>query len=180
VQCERRCRGHRTGHRLGEAPGRGVLLLLARLLLLLLSSLFLWCGDGGMERGTGARALGGGLGGFLWGGPRVCGAGLDTEGSDARRPCHGHAVRIRQLLRGVRVCGAGGRGVGKKGGHTRGRLRWAVAERGVHAGSDGDASGSRGTWERGSGGCSVLSRGGGERRRRFEPGEGASGGRRES
>jgi hypothetical protein len=61
--------------------------------------------------------------GFLWAGPRACGAGPDVEGGDAQRPCHGHAACIRRLRRGTRVRarGAGGRGAGEIGKRARGR-----------------------------------------------------------
>jgi hypothetical protein len=47
-----------------------------------------------------ARVLGGGRGVLMGRDPRACGAGPDTEGGDARRPCHGHAAAIRRLQRG--------------------------------------------------------------------------------
>jgi hypothetical protein len=66
-----------------------------------------------------AAGLGGGLG-VLMGRLEDCGASPDAEGGDARRPCCGHAARIRRLRRGARVCGAGDRGAGEKGARAGG------------------------------------------------------------
>jgi hypothetical protein len=60
-----------------------------------------------------ARVLGGGRG-VLWGDPRACGTGPDTEGGDARRPCHGHTAGIGRLQRGLGLGSAGDQGVGKR------------------------------------------------------------------
>jgi hypothetical protein len=80
--------------------------------------------------------------------------GPDTEGGDARRPCHGHAACIRRLRRGVRVCGAGGYG--------------GLSQIGAARGLAGDASKrGRGGREMGKGrrGGYGLGHGAGERRR---------------
>jgi hypothetical protein len=50
----------------------------------------------------------------MGGGSRVCGAGPDTEGGDARRPCHGHAAGIRRLQRGLGFGSAAAEARGKK------------------------------------------------------------------
>jgi hypothetical protein len=91
-------------------------------------------------------------GGFLWGGPRACGAGPDAQGGDARRSCHGHAARIRRLRRGIRVCGVGGRGAGEKGG--RAREVTPGCRRAERVRPAGNASGSRGAGEKG--GAAVM------------------------
>jgi hypothetical protein len=67
------------------------------------------------EQGCGWLGLRVATSGAFMGDPRARGAGSDAEGGDARRPCHGHAARIRRLRRGVRVWRQGGRGAGKKG-----------------------------------------------------------------
>jgi hypothetical protein len=70
----------------------------------------------------------------MGGGPRVCGAGPDTEGGDARRPCHGHAAGIRRLQRGLGFGGVGGRGAGKRGVRGRSVTPFVVERSGARAG----------------------------------------------
>jgi hypothetical protein len=78
--------------------------------------------------------LGGDLG-VLWGsGPRVCGAGPDTEGGDARRPCHGHAVGIGRLQHGLGLGSAAAEARGKRGARGRAVAPVVVERSGARAG----------------------------------------------
>jgi hypothetical protein len=86
-------------------------------------------------------------------------------------------VRAMATQRASGGCGAGLR-FAARAVRARRRLRCSVAERVVRAGSAGDASGSRGTGERGSGDYDALSRGGGERRRGAERASGVTDERR--
>jgi hypothetical protein len=98
-----------------------------------------------------AAGLGDGLG-VLMGWLEDCGAGPDAEGGDARRPCCGHAARIRRLRRGARVYGAGDHGAGEKGAPAR-AVTPGCRGAGRRAGRADDASErGHGGRERGKGG----------------------------
>jgi hypothetical protein len=106
----------------------------------------LWCGGGGREKGHGWLGFRAAASGVLLGRFEGCGAGPDAEGGDARRPWHGHAARIPRLRREARVCGAGGRGVGEKGGARAVALRCRGAgtgARGVTQASGAQRKGER-------------------------------------
>jgi hypothetical protein len=124
----------------------------ALLLLLLLSSLFLWCGDGGMEKGHGWLGFRAATSGFLWGDPRACGAGPDAERrcpASVPQPRGTHPAAAAQGL-GFAARAAGARG--KKGARA-----WAVtglSRSGAARKLAGDAS------ERGHGGEEKRKRGG--------------------
>jgi hypothetical protein len=116
----------------------------------------------------------------MGGGPRVCGAGPDTEGGDARRPCHGHAAGIRRLQRGLVLGSAGGRGAGEK---RRARVGGCAGCRGAErrvgwrlTRGCGAAAGKRGKEERAVGG-SCRGAAANDNAGRSEPGEGAARGR---
>jgi hypothetical protein len=154
------------GHRRGDAPERAVVLLLALLLLLR-------CGDGDSGEPEAARVCGCGCG-SLYGA-----LGLERLGAAAMpwRPCHGHMARIRRLRREIKVCGAGGRGAGKReraravtvGCHEAGRRGRPVTQAGAEVlgkrGSCGYGSLSRSgaTQQRGASGGRVLLRASGGR-----------------
>jgi hypothetical protein len=122
--------------------GAGVVMLRGVVILLLTLLLLLRCGDGGSGEPEAARVCGCGCG-SLYGV-----LGLERLGAAVmpRRSCHGHAARIRRLRRGIRVCGAGGRGAGGKGARAGG---YGGLSRSGAAELAGDASGSRGVGAKG-------------------------------